>query len=79
MPLLVTGLAVSPDNSRLVTIGFQIHSPRAAMVDSNPTADRQGEAVVVAPLSSNGGQGCEHRMNVYDLVTREMLSYVGTL
>jgi len=73
-PLRVTGLAVSPDNSRLVVIGFQTQPPRAATIDSSPTADCQDKDAVVAYLSSNGD---ENRMNVYDLVTKEMLSTIA--
>jgi hypothetical protein len=72
----VTGLAVPPNNSRLVVIGFQISSPVAAVIDLSPAADCEDGASAGTPSPPNGPHSFEHRMNIYDLVTKELQSYV---
>lgn len=79
MDIRVTDLAVTPDFTRLVTIGMEYSPPPAA--DANPSrgSAQSGDAASVATggnsVPTNGGKPA-NRMVVFDLTSKEIKSCV---
>jgi hypothetical protein len=81
-PIRVTDLAITPDLTRLVTVGMY-YNPTLPSVDDSPQPTRNntdsasvgsgGNGVLV-----NGSKGSDNRMIVYDLITKQTESCVGT-
>ncbi|KAF4576667.1 hypothetical protein EYR40_000914 [Pleurotus pulmonarius] len=75
----VTDLAVTPDFTRLVTIGMDYVPPHSVtVIDANPRASMAGSHGGEAPLSTpqNVPKKPDNRMVIYDLATKQAESSI---
>lgn len=77
IPIRVTDLAITPDLTRLVTVGMYYHPSLLPVSDASQPTRNNGDT---ASLSSGGNgapvNGHNNRMIVYDLSTKQAESYV---
>jgi hypothetical protein len=74
IPIRVTDLAITPDLTRLVTVGMYSHPSLLPVRDASQPAWNNGDTA--SPNSGVPVNGPNHRMIVYDLMTKQVESYV---
>jgi hypothetical protein len=79
-PIRVTDLAITPDLTRLVTVGMYYHPNLPPTGDSPQPTRNNGDAASISSGENgvlvNGSKGPDNRMIVYDLLTKQTESCV---
>jgi hypothetical protein len=72
----VTDLAITPDFTRLVTIGMHHQSPTEPNAPPRPPGDHAAYGNTGSGAGSSSPRNSNNRLIVYDVATKQVLTYV---